>query len=150
MIKPSGISHEFYYDDLPGTLQYTKNKEDLILCGLDAEKHESPETCGYILCEHSKENLKRITPNTSYFKSKGPYKILLVMKCVKNDEIWLKCALVNKNGDIALLTSTNSKDNLIKENHKTVKTLDGVWFIGHYRMSAPLCFWIELKNRLLY
>ena len=101
MIKEStNIPHEFYYDQCPGTLKYTKNKEELILCGLDAETYESSETCGYLFCEHSKENLKRITPNTSCFKSKGPYKILLLMKCVKNDEIWLKCALINKNDEI--------------------------------------------------
>jgi hypothetical protein len=65
--------------------------------------------------------------------------------------IWLKSALLNKNtGKVALLTSTNNKTNLERTNGRSVKTLDGEWVVGHYRMSAPVAFWRELQNRLLY
>jgi len=67
------------------------------------------------------------------------------------NEIWLKGALLNKpTGQVALLTSTNDPENIRKNGSRTVKTLDGTWHVGHYRMSAPIYFWKELKNRLLY
>jgi hypothetical protein len=66
-------------------------------------------------------------------------------------EIWLKAALLNKEtGKIALLTATNSKQNLERRRARSVKTVDGEWFVGHYRMGAPVVFWKELKNRLMY
>lgn len=69
----------------------------------------------------------------------------------EDHEIWLKGALLNQStGKIALLTSTNHPENIRKKGSRTVKTLDGKWYVGHYRMSAPIYFWKELKNRLLY
>jgi hypothetical protein len=96
------------------------------------------------------ENLNRVLPLS---QKKNEWKILLIMRSerVGSGEIWLKSALLNKRtGNVALLTSTNSKDNLLKRGSRSVKTVDGNWFVGHYRMGAPVCFWKELKNRLLY
>ncbi len=92
------------------------------------------------------ENLQRVTPNTK--NGKKDWKILLIMKSEReNGVIWLKAALQNrKTGKIALLTSTNSKEQL----NRPIKTLDSEWFVGHYRMSAPIVFWRELVNRLTY
>jgi hypothetical protein len=74
-----------------------------------------------------------------------------MMKKEAEGEIWLKAALLNKKtGKVALLTTTNDKSNLERRNHRAVKTITGKWFVGHYRMSAPVIFWKELKNRLLY
>jgi hypothetical protein len=144
MIKASSVPNQYYFEDFPGTLQYKKERKDLVGCLLQ----DNNDTCGYKLCEHSLENLRRITP---YTQRGVDWSILLMMSKEVNDEIWLKAALLNKaTGKIALLTSTNSKNNLEKNNSRAVKTIDGTWFVGHYRMSAPVIFWKELKNRLLY
>jgi hypothetical protein len=140
MLKPSSVPNEYYFGDLPGTLQYKMKPDDLLL--LDLPKNT--ETCGYNLSSHSAENLKRITPHTK----KQLWRILLMMESKRdNGEIWLKAAIQDRTtGDIALLTSTNKKEKL----KRPIKTMDETWFVGHYRMSAPVVFWEELQNRLLF
>jgi hypothetical protein len=105
--------------------------------------------CGFQLCEHSLENLNRCLPLS---QQKKEWKILLMMRReMEGGEIWLKTALLNKRtGNIALLTSTNAENNISRRGNRPVKTVDGNWYVGHYRMSAPVCFWRELKNRLVY
>lgn len=145
MLRLSSIPNEYYCGDLPGTIQYNKDREELINLvteGIDEE------TRGFQLCEHSLENLRRITPRLN---AKRKWKVLLMMKREDGDEIWLKAALLNtETGKIALLTSTNARENLERRNNRAIRTVDGTWFVGHYRMSAPIVFWRELKNRLLY
>ena len=70
------------------------------------------------------------------------------MKTKRDGVRWMKAALQNKiTGKIALLTSTNCKEQL----NRPISTLEGSeWFVGHYRMSAPIIFWKELKNRIAY
>ena len=140
MIKPSSIPNEYYFGDKPGTLQYKKKSDDL----LSIELPENTEARGLYLCEHSLENLRRITPLA---QKKTDFKILLMMSAEKDGEIWLKAALQDRTtGNIALLTATNKKEILTRP----IKTLDGTWYVGHYRMSAPVVFWKELQNRLMY
>ena len=140
MIKPSSIPNEYYFGDKPGTLQYKKKSDDL----LSIELPENTEARGLYLCEHSLENLRRITPLA---QKKTDFKILLMMSAEKDGEIWLKAALQDRTtGNIALLTATNKKEIL----KRPIKTLDGTWYVGHYRMSAPVVFWKELQNRLMY
>ena len=145
MVKPSSIPNEYYLGDLPGNLQYSKEIDEII----NTELPDDRETRGYRLCEHSEENLNRIVPHT---QRKVSWKILLMMKVELEDgEIWLKAALLNKDTNkVALLSATNNKANLEKRGQRAVKTVHGEWVVGHYRMSAPICFWRELKNRLLY
>ncbi len=141
MLRLSSIPNEYYFGDLPGTIQY--KVEPIDITNLDIENNDND--CGYTLCEHSLVNLQRVTPTTQIDIE---WKIILMMKKQQdNGDLWLKTALKNNTtGKIALLTSTNNKDNL----HRPVKTIDENWFVGHYRMSAPIVFWRELKNRLLY
>ena len=144
MINPSSIPNEYYFGDLPGTLQYNKDPEEF----LSLELPENDQDCGFRMCEHSLENLNRITP---YTQRKVNWKILLMMSAERDGEIWLKAALQDKiTGKIALLTTTNDKGNLERRGHRGVKTVDGTWFVGHYRLCAPVVFWRELKNRLMY
>lgn len=145
MVNISSIPNEYYLGDLPGTLQYSKDVNEII----NTELPDDQETRGYMLCEHSRENFHRVLPKTQI---KVSWKILLMMKVEREDgEIWLKAALLNKDtGNVALLTATNDKANLEKRGNRAIKTMDGEWFVGHYRMSAPICFWRELKNRLIY
>ena len=144
MITPSSIPNEYYFGDLPGTLQYNKDPHEL----LALELPENNDDRGFKMCEQSLENLRRITP---YTQKNVDWKILLMMSVERNGEIWLKAALQNKTtGKVALLTTTNDKNNLERRGHRAVKTLDDNWFVGHYRMAAPVVFWRELKNRLAY
>jgi hypothetical protein len=145
MYKVSSIPHEYYLGDLPGNLQYAKSSEEIINSKLEDDDND----CGYKMCEHSLENLNRVMPLS---QKKNDWKILLMMQTEREGgEIWLKAALMNlQTGNVALLTSTNSENNLLKRGNRSVKTVDGNWFVGHYRMSAPMCFWRELKNRILY
>jgi len=144
MITPSSIPNEYYFGDMPGTLQYNKDPAEL----LALELPENDDDRGFKMCEHSLENLRRITPCT---QKNTDWKILLMMSVERNGEIWLKAALQNKiTGKVALLTTTNDKNNLESRGHRAVKTLDGTWFVGHYRMAAPVAFWRELKNRIAY
>ena len=142
MLRLSSIPNEYYLGDKPGTLQYSKECEEILRCICVDDR----ETLGFELCEHSLENLKRLTPNTKH--GKQDWRIILIMKSEReNGVVWLKAALQNKNtGKIALLTSTNSKENL----KRPIRTLDREWFVGHYRMSAPIVFWRELVNRITY
>lgn len=144
MLCLSSIPNEYYLGDLPGTLQYKKEPEDL----KNMHLIENDNTLGFVLCEHSLENLKRVIPKT---QSKKEWKIILMMKKEQDGETWLKTALLNKEtGKIALLTSTNCKENLTRRGNRAVETLDMNWFVGHYRMAAPIMFWRELQNRLIY
>ena len=144
MIKASSIEHQYYFGDMPGTLQYNKEVRELIDCQLV----DDSDDCGFQLCEHSVENLRRVTPHT---QRKTDWKIILMMKHENDNEIWLKAALLNKTtGKVALMSSTNLRENIEKRNNRAIKTVDGNWFVGHYRMTAPVVFWSELKNRLLY
>lgn len=144
MLLPSSIPNEYYFGDLPGTLQYTKTPQELI----DLDLPENNEDCGFQLCEHSLENLNRIVPFTQREKK---WKILLMMYKENEEEKWLKAALLNTDtGKIALLTSTDNRNTLEKKGSRAIKTIDGTWFVGFYRMSAPIIFWKELQNRLIY
>jgi hypothetical protein len=145
MLRPSSIPHEYYFGDMPGTLQYKKKVTDI----LSLELPNDEEKGGFNICEQSLENLNCIIPVTQL---KIKWKIILMMKMIKNDdEVHLKAALQNQStGEIALLTSINKNEYFEREKKRKVKTLSGSWFVGHFRMSAPVVFWRELQNRLKY
>jgi len=145
MIKASNTHpHAYYLGDLPGTLQYAKDREELLNCLLVEDGND----VGFQMCEHSIENLRRVIPHT---QGKKDWKILLMISADFEGEIWLKAALLNKTtGKIALLSSTNKKEHIESRGSRAIKSLDKEWFVGHYRMLAPAMFWRELKNRLLY
>ena len=146
MLRQASITNEYFLGDMPGTLQYNKDPKEILSCLIPDDEDEYR---GFTMCEHSAENVRRITP---YTQRNTEWKVLLMMKKeVVAGEIWLKAALLNKNtGKVALLTSTNDKANLDRRENRGVKTLDGTWYVGHYRMLAPIAFWRELQNRLLY
>ena len=144
MLSESSIPHEYYLGDLPGMLQYKKDPEEII----NSRIPEDLDDRGFRFCEHSEENLRRVLPLS---QRNIRWKILLMMEAQRDNEIWLKVALQNREtGKIALLTATNRAENILKRGNRTAKTVDGKWFVGRYRMSAPIVFWRELKNRILY
>lgn len=151
----SSIPNEYYLGDLPGTLQYSKDPNEIINLQIEDINTDYNEymlqldNCGFILTEHSSINYRRIVPDTVTGRGiKNNSRILLIMKREEQDgTIWLKAALQNKNtGLISLLTSTNNEAKL----PRSLKTEHPEWFVGHYRMCAPMAFWRELRNRLLY
>jgi len=148
-LQMSSIPHEYYFGDLPGTLQYKMSAESLI--SLEIPQDDS-NNCGYVFAEHSLANLLRLTPNTDT-GNRNEWKLLLVMQRVSDDgnTIWLKGALQNKEtGDIALMSSTNNREILTAHGHRVLFSHNDDWTIGRFRMCAPIIFWSELKNRLMY
>ena len=142
MLRMSSIQNEYYLGDLPGSLQYGKEPKEILEC----LSCENPDECGYILCDDDEiaENFNRVIPNTRNGLY-GVWKIIVLMKAEKDNAIWLKAALLNKNtGNIALMTSTNNNSKL----NRAINSLEDGWFIGHYRMSAPIIFWKTLVDKI--
>jgi hypothetical protein len=140
MLSLSSIPSEYYFGDLPGTIQYNKSPQDILQLVLP----DDPETRGYVLAEHSLEHKLSVT--TNHIQKAGEWKLLLVMKSEMEGHTWIKAALQHKDGHIALMTATNGMEHL----KRPITTLREGWYVGHYRMCAPVCFWRELQNRLRY
>lgn len=150
-LRFSSSENEYYLGGRPSTLQYTKNADEIVKSipyGFEtADLSENRYNNGYQLCDHRLDTIRSVIPNTLTAK-RGDWQILVIMKKENEDgTIWLKVGMRNrKNGKIALMTSTNRKDLL----NRPIKSLNPDWFIGHYRMSAPIYFWKELANRIVY
>ncbi len=141
-LRLSSIAHEYYLGDLQGTLQYKKTKDEI----LGIKNIQDDESIGFCLEEHTLENKARLLPHT---KNPEDFKILLIMKRNVGEEVWIKGALQHKEtGLITLMTATNGKENILKNGNRALKSNDKDWFVGFYRMAAPMCFWKELQNRL--
>ena len=142
--------HAYYLGDLMGTLQYKKNYETIKQLTIPVHDYTHEQyTLGYTLDVHSFDNLQRLTPDTKNGKQR--WKILLVMKKIEEGTTHLKGALLNLDtNEIALMTSFDNKEYILQKGNRSIKSLDEHYFIGHYRLLAPLFFWEELKNRLNY
>jgi hypothetical protein len=148
MLRETSIPNEYYFGNLPGTLQYKVTKEQL--CGLDLSI-DNIENRGFQLDFHTEDNYRRLVPDT-HTGNANSWRLLLVMRAVRdNGIICLKGALENKEtGEIALMTTTNSEEYLTSRGHRAIRSQDPEWFVGHYRMAAPMVFWRELVNRVRY
>jgi hypothetical protein len=148
MLRITTIPNEYYFGDLPGTLQYKVTKEELAELDLSIDDEE---TRGFRLDFHTEDNYRRLLPDTATGNANS-WRILLVMRAEReNGIICLKGALENKDtGEIALMTSTNSEEYLTSHGHRAIHSHDPKWFVGHYRMAAPMVFWRELVNRIRY
>jgi hypothetical protein len=146
-LKLSTVPHEYFFGDMPGTLQYKINRDELANMDLSIQ---DDDTRGYQLEFHTEDNYRRILPNTATARTPSAWDAVLFMKMTNScGETWLKGALVNKaTGDIALLTSTNAEVNLTGRGARAIQSQDAEWFVGHYRMCAPMIFWRELARRL--
>lgn len=136
----------------PGKLLYNVNEQDIV--GIDVASKNTTDInydSGYTFERHSLENLLRLTPDTASGNA-NDWKLILVMKHVDGDKMCLKGALRNvSDRSIAFMTSVNAEKN---ENYRygnaTIKSHDPDWNICHCSIQAPLVFWDELKNRLIY
>ena len=142
---PSG---EFYctskHDNLGverGHLQYKVNKQMLKeLPTTDSEMGK------WKIEENTIDNFKKAL---TYTKKQAEWELILLMSATDGDEIWYKSALKNKKtNEIATLTSTNKESNILSRGNRAVKSHFSGWYVGHYRMTAPMCFWNELKKKL--
>ena len=153
-LRPSSIENEYFLGGLPGTIQYEMSKDEILQC-IPENLEEINDTQindsnRWFVAEHSLENIQKSVPHKrTKFKNIGKYRVLLIMKHQNTNSTtcWYKIALINKNTDkIALFTSTNNKDDL----NRPIKSQYIGYYIGHYRMSAPIYFWKELINRIKY
>jgi hypothetical protein len=142
----------------PGSLQYYVKEE--IICNFDIEikketnihyKKDIKDRECFEIEQHTKENLLRLTPLTSFGKkNKDNLKIILIIKRLEGDTICIKGALKNtETNEILLITSINTQANN-EYKYRTIKSYDCEYRICQCKMIAPLLFWDELKNRLLY
>tara|TARA_Y100000992_G_scaffold292820_1_gene250748 strand:- start:43 stop:543 length:501 start_codon:yes stop_codon:yes gene_type:complete len=135
----------------PGLMQYKVSQEAILSLLPNGTKNIN---CVYnkdwSFAQHTLENLQKLTPNTKTGKA-NKWKIILIIKATKGDgKECLKGALLNKDtNEIALMTSLN-KEHADSYRNRLVKSLHKDYKICQCKMIAPLVFWDELKNRLLY
>ena len=134
----------------PGLMQYKVSQEVILSLLPNGTKNIN---CIYnkdwSFAQHTLENLQKLTPNTKTGKA-NKWKIILIIKATSKDgKVSLKGALLNKDtNEIALMSTINTKHHdarcrLVKSLHKDFK-------ICQCKMIAPLIFWDELKNRLMF
>ena len=144
-IKHDGGS-EYYLGDLPGNLQYKKTRTELTT--IPNISHRDSD-CGFIQIPTSAELLKRFVPATKTGK-RGDWELLVVFQRTVGSETWMKAALLNKkDGCIALMTCTNNKEHIVRRGNRAIKSLEAGWYVGHYRMGAPMIFWRALAAALV-
>ena len=121
----------------PGLMQYKISQEVILSLLPNGTKNIN---CIYnkdwSFAQHTIENLQKLTPNTKTGKA-NKWKIILIIKSIKDTN------------EIALMTSLN-KENSNAYKNRLVKSLHKDYKICQCKMIAPLVFWDELKNRLLY
>ena len=141
-LKPNSIPGEYYCGDLPGNLQYKKD-----LHALAAIAVPTTDT-SVIEWEHlpcSNEYRAALLPHT---KKPDDWTLIMVMKKVDTTRgVWMKGALLNKaTRAVALLTTCDSVDIIHANGNRAIQSCADGWFVGHYRMGAPLCFWEALST----
>ena len=133
-----------------GQLQYKVLQKDIL--SLQTNIENSVYNKDWVLEQHSKENLQKLIPNTKTGKA-NEWKILLILKQQPNTKPETEClkgALLNKDtNEIALMTIINSAA-ITDYPYRLIKSLHKDYKICQCKMIAPLIFWDELKNRLLY
>ena len=143
MLRMSSTQNEYYLGDLPGTLQYAKDPKEILSC----LSCDNPDDCGYVFCDEDEitENYNRVIPNTK-MGNDGVWKILVLIKAEKDGVVLLKAAMLNKNtGNIGLMAGTNKRSQRL---NFSIDAIEEGWFVGHYRMSAPIMFWNELIKKI--
>ena len=133
-----------------GQLQYKVLQTDIL--SLQTNIENSVYNRDWVFEQHSKENLQKLIPNTKTGKA-NKWKILLILKRYNYDKPGTEClksALLNKDtNEIALMTSINLAA-ITDYPYRLIKSLHKDYKICQCKMIAPLIFWDELKNRLLF
>ena len=135
----------------PGLMQYKVSQEVILSLLPNGTKNiDCVYNKDWSFAQHTRENLQKLTPNTKTGRA-NKWKIILIIKAIQGDDKeCLKGALLNKEtNEIALMTSLNKK-NADSYRNRLVSSLHKDYKICQCKMIAPLIFWDELKNRLLY
>ena len=158
LITKDNVSYQMRKGDVnvpPGLLQYKVKETHITGLSIDELKMSNLEykrnrfRGDMSLEPHSKENLLRLTPKTKT-GTQNKWKIILVMGSMDMNGKIMKGALRNiDTREIALIT-TKDEISSKKNNSRMIKSHDKTWNICQCKMIAPLFFWDELKNRLLY
>jgi len=151
-LRQASKDNEFSFGGNLGVIQYEIPPKELLEGLVDFPETDDLKN-GFKLADHSEKNINRLIPDTETGRSGSWYPLLIMKKKeIKNSgdkEIWLKAALLNLNtGNIALITSTNSHENIGQHGNRWVSSKENNWVIGRYKMFAPLYFWKELVNRV--
>ena len=134
----------------PGTMQYKVSKDNIISLTKDHQISQNDlENTHWTLERHTKENLRKLTPNTKTGNA-NEWKLIMVMRSHENGYECLKGALLNKDtNEIALMSCLNKMSSAVYTK-RMVKSMHPDYKICRCKMTAPLLFWHELKNRLIY
>ncbi len=142
-LRLNSIPHEYYLGDLPGTMQYKKTVGELTsITNIDI----IDDNCGYVQIPVTPELLPCFIPKTKSGRD-GDWQLLVVFRRddiveERGREVWMKGALLNRrDGRIALITTTNNEQNILSRGNRALKTMSNRWFVGFYRMGAPMIFW---------
>jgi len=148
-LKPNSNLNEYYHGNLPGTLQYKKDAQELM--AMDTNLPLTPQDALWTSIPLTEEIKHRLLPHTQRLKN---WTLIMAMQkapCPTHGDIWLKGAFVNTaTGEIALLTSANSQEAIVRSATRPgMKTYDSTYYVGRYRMGAPAIFWKTLQAILL-
>jgi len=148
-LKPNSIPNEYYFGDFPGTIQYKKDAQELM--AMDTSLPLTPQDGLWTSIPLTEEIKHRLLPHTQGLNN---WTLIMAMQkavCPIHGDIWLKGAFVNTTtGEIALLTSANSQEAIVRSATRPgMKTYDGTYYVGRYRMGAPAIFWKTLQAILL-
>lgn len=139
-LRESSIKNEYYFGDLPGTLQLRKDPHELAKLEVD---HLSDIETNWKVVENSDELFLKLLRKNK--KIEGHELVCVFQAIGKEGSIWLKGAILNKKtGLVYLMTSTNTRV-LVP---RPLDSHDHTYVIGHYRMCAPKIFWKHLKETL--
>ena len=136
----------------PGTMQYKVNKDIIISLTKNKQIPQSEiDNPHWTFDRHTEENLRKLTPNTKTGLA-NEWKLILVIKTTNTEQGYecMKGALLNKEtNEIALMSSLNKISSAVYTK-RMVNSMHEDYKICRCKMTAPLMFWHELKNRLLY
>lgn len=141
-LKPNSVPHEYYCGDLPGTLQYKKDPAAL----------KAMNTLAFPLSAADEEwSIMRITDETKLrllptSQKPAHWRLITAMKRTRGETIWLKGAFIHETtGKVALLTAASSAEAITGHGNRALKTHDGHYHVGFYRMGAPIVFWRQVQ-----
>jgi len=126
----------------PGMLTYKLNADELRRVETNVTTVGEEEVWTNELCDEAMK--LRLLPIT---QKADDWRLVLLMKRVDliGGAIWLKSAMVNtKTGKVALLTAS-SRESILNNGNRAIKSHDKDWYVGQYIMLAPIVFWNRLK-----
>jgi hypothetical protein len=131
---------------LAGQLQYKLEREKIASIEIDRETIDDTHGWSEIRNEDYATILPSLIPKTPTGGKPDQWIIITVWRKVIGEEIWIKAALHKTDTPdlIAVMTTTNDRQNIEKEGQRAIQSHMADWYVGHYRTTAPLAFWMSL------